>query len=330
MKTSLVWLVNRRALARGFLLLVSLTASLGVLLLAEGVVRIFLPEIRFQDTQGSLFRERAFGESVGWRPNATGMSFGVKVEIDDSGFRRMPGPATFDTSWLFLGDSTVFGVGIDIDQTFAARLQGRHRSVKIWNSAVVGYSIKNYRDVARHFFNTDPTVKKVLLYFALNDWQPSLNVMPIETTLSGRLLSALRRHSKLFRVLKGTLSDRSRFHFLYDYETFRRHAPELQDALAVVDELNRKATSLGIDFIVVLLPYEYQLRKPTRENLLPQRLLARYFDTHGIRYLDAFEYFKSSAIDSKRLYLYADPMHFSAEGHTLVFELLDKHVFGGD
>jgi len=324
-------LISRRALARGLLLLlVSLTASLVMLLLAEAMVRVILPEIGFQDTQLSLFREHAFGESVGWRPNATGVSFGVNVEIDGSGFRRMPGPTTFDTSWLFLGDSAVFGVGIDIDQTFVARLQSRHPSVKIWNSAVVGYSIQNYRDVARHFFNTDSTVKKVLLYFALNDWQPALNVMPIETTVSGRLLSALRRHSKLFRVLKGTLSDRSQLHFLHDYETFRAHAPELQDALAVVEELNREATSLGIDFLVVLLPYEYQLRKPTRENLLPQRLLARYFDTHGIRYLDAFEYFKSSAVDSKQLYLFADPMHLSAEGHTFVVELLEKNAFGGD
>jgi hypothetical protein len=57
------------------LIIGSLTFCIVVLLLFELGIRFLKPEINNQDTELSLFRENAFGNSVGWKPNSSGISF---------------------------------------------------------------------------------------------------------------------------------------------------------------------------------------------------------------------------------------------------------------
>src|SRR5438046_4048559 len=96
-----------------------------LLLILELGVRVAMPRVNGQDTDRNLYREHAFGASVGWLPNAHGRSFGVDISTDDSGFRTMDAAADARDTWLFLSDSVTFGVGVPTDQSFAQLVQNR-------------------------------------------------------------------------------------------------------------------------------------------------------------------------------------------------------------
>src|SRR5207249_4988681 len=86
-------------------------------------VRMLMPNVTSQDVDHRLFREHAFGATHGWEPNRTGTCFGRTVHIDSDGFLDVPHPAKAPVSWLLLGDSVCFGLGVDPDSIFATRLQ---------------------------------------------------------------------------------------------------------------------------------------------------------------------------------------------------------------
>ena len=95
------------------LLLASLVFCALIILLLEVGTRILWPEINAQDTEQSLLRPQAFGDSYGWQPQATGTSFGKTVFIDEFGFRKISSPEHYTDSWIILGDSVTFGVGVE-------------------------------------------------------------------------------------------------------------------------------------------------------------------------------------------------------------------------
>ena len=121
------------------LLLFSILFCLVILLVLEGVTRVLLPEINFQDSDRALLRPLAYGDSYGWEPNATGICFGKQVAIDEYGFRRLTAPQNYGSSWLVLGDSVAFGVGIGAEDTFIQLLQNNLPHTRVWNTSVIGY-----------------------------------------------------------------------------------------------------------------------------------------------------------------------------------------------
>ena len=305
-----------------------------LLLLMEAGTRFLKPEINFQDTERGLLREKAFGDTYGWKPNADGICFGKRVFIDNSGFRKMTRPAAFTESWVVLGDSVAFGVGVDEEDTYVQLLQNNFPSRKILNTAVIGYNIRNYRDVLYHLITDQsdaPNLKRVLLFLCLNDIDPG---RMLEKDLEGgifqsdkaqRLLSFLRRNSKLYILIKDAVSDRSKHYFLHDSQLYADAGEDFTTAMNILEEMNTTARVRDIDFTVVILPYEYQLRTGDEQYLLPQKRLAAYFDEKGIDYIDAYDYFKRTG-RSKDYYLYADFGHFSKKGHQMVFNLMKERL----
>ncbi|HEY6598221.1 MAG TPA: hypothetical protein VIZ30_02870, partial [Pseudomonadales bacterium] len=77
---------------------------------------------------------------------------------------------------------------------------------------------------------------------------------------------------------------------------------------------------------VVVVPYEYQLREATEENRLPQRVLAVQLAAMHVDSLDLYDAFAAYPGAKDDLFLYADPMHLSAEGHALVFAELTRSL----
>src|SRR5687768_7200136 len=108
---------------RFVLLLASVIFPLTLLLVLEAGTRLLKPEINYQDTERTLLRENAFGTSYGWKQNASGICFGKRVYTDGDGFRKMASPESYKDSWLMLGDSVTFGVGVETRDTFAQLLQ---------------------------------------------------------------------------------------------------------------------------------------------------------------------------------------------------------------
>lgn len=317
------------------LLLASLVFCALIILLLEVGTRIMWPEINAQDTDQSLLRPKAFGDSYGWQPQATGTSFGKTVFIDEFGFRKISAPQNYTDSWIILGDSVTFGVGVETEETFVQLLQNTLPRTKLWNTAVIGYNIKNYRDVIYHLTSERqnvPNLRKVLLFLCLNDIDLNDRVEQAQSkrALNYRyvqsLLSFMRRHSKFYMRMKAALTDRSKFYFLNDYQLYKDGGESLTQSMEILNEMNTFLRSRNIALTVVILPYEYQLRTKDEQYLAPQKILAAHFKEMGIPYHDAYGYFEGGAGDEKENFLYADFGHLSKKGHRTVFNLLREKL----
>ncbi len=239
-----------------WLVVAALGAAACCLLLAEGAIRWLCPDLNLQGTDRALFRLHAHGASVGLVPGATGISFGQSVEIDDLGCRRHPVAATTPTdTWLVLGDSVTFGVGVAASHTFVGRLQAALPHVRIHNTAVLGYALPSYRDVLRTWLTTTRP-GRVLLMMCLNDVTGSFTTLPGDENPARRLTAFLRRRSKLYMWLKHVCLDRSRAYYDHDAALYAGDLPHL----AHLDEIAAMTTAAGVDLTVFLLPYEVQLR----------------------------------------------------------------------
>lgn len=320
---------------RFVLLLASVIFPLTLLLLLEAGARALKPEINYQDTERTLLRENAFGASYGWKPDASGICFGKRVYTDVYGFRKMASPESYKDSWLILGDSVTFGVGVETKDTFAQMLQDNLPETRVWNTAVIGYNARNYSDVLKHLTTEGqsiPKLKRVLLFFCLNDidlgeaLEKALDNQDAQDGFSERFLSFLRRNSKFYILMKNTVSDRSKYYFTRDYQLYTDKGENLSETLAILDEMRVYLGSRSIDFTVVILPYEYQLRTKEEQNLLPQKRLTTFFDEKGISYIDAYDFFARAGGDEKENYLYADFGHLSPKGHGVIFNLLKERL----
>jgi len=141
----------------------------------------------------------------------------------------------------------------------------------------------------------------------------------------------LREHSKLYLYLKGILTDPSARYFQADYLNYDdRVGEKLGVFLSIADELRRA----GIPLLIVISPYEYQLRllqdqaamrRTDLDVMLPQKKIQAYLTAHGLTAFDAIDFFRSQGgAKSKALFLPFDPMHFSAKGHFLMYRFLQE------
>ncbi|MCI0390236.1 MAG: SGNH/GDSL hydrolase family protein [Acidobacteria bacterium] len=304
-----------------------------ILLSLEAGTRVFWPEIGFQDTEKSLQRGKAFGNTWAWVPNASGICFGKRITIDEFGFRKMTGPEKYASSWLILGDSVTFGVGVDTEDTYIQLLQNTLPVVKLWNTAVLGYDFRNYKDVLRYWLvenQSIPNIKKVLLFICLNDVDlnstadENPRIKPVTSNNIEKVISFFRRNSKFYALMKSAISDRSKVYFQHDYQLYNNESKTFIEAMNIVDEMNTFLNKRNIDFVTVILPYEYQVRTKDDQYLRPQKLLTAYFMEKGIPYIDTYEYFERTGNEQKN-FLYADFSHFSKNGHQVVANILKEH-----
>lgn len=302
--------------------LLGVLLSILILLFLEGVVRVLRTDINHQDTEHGLFMERAFGNSIGWRPGASGVSFGLRVYIDDEGFRKPDRQPASGNVWLILGDSVAFGVGVENDSTFASLIQVARPEVRVINTAVVGYGIGNYRDVLQKYIPTSH-LKTVVLFYCLNDIYEDMNVLPENVGSLGKLLGFLRRNSKLYMFLKDTFFDRSKSYFQSDFREYEAASPRFIRTVGLLIEMNDLLVKNNIDFQVVMLPYEYQLRERETGLLKPQELMAKALPAR-VKLIDLYQCLSGQEKDSTRLFLYADAMHLSKAGHKAVFDCLNS------
>lgn len=288
-------------------------------------MRIVRPDVNAQDTDRRLFKERGIGNSIGWTPNARGLSFGIEVSIDETGFRKITPPPSSRKTWLFLGDSVTFGVGVAEHQVFPQLIQNRLSGVRVRNSAVTGYSILNYRDVVTHMLETHQALDRVILFYTLNDAYGNLIVRQDRGVMAAPL-SLLRRHSRLYILAKDLATDRSKAYFMYDYALYAEDRSEWIQAMTTISEMGRTLNRHRIPFDVVLLPYEYQLRMAGGNFLRPQRLITQALVAEKINVIDLYDDFAGKERDSRDFFLFGDPMHLSILGHQVVSDALTARL----
>jgi hypothetical protein len=312
----------------------NIVVVLSLLILLEFIIRSTLPEIKPYATDKRILVDSMYYDSRGLKPLSAGYSNEVLVNVDRFGFRKCSIPVDkLKKSWLFLGDSITMGIGVEDDSTFACIIQNQVDSLNILNPSVIGYAAKDYRNVFKYFvvdkvYNLD--IIKVTIFWALNDVYFTLS--DIETPgghlryLLGDFLKFLRLNSKLYLFIKNLAFDRPKSYYNFDERFYSEDNPEFVKSINEIIEINQLCSERNIDFHVVALPYEYQLRNPNSMIRKPQKIISTRLRNEGIRMLDPMEFFRETSKESKEFFLYGDGMHLSNRGHRLLAEFVIKSL----
>ena len=196
---------------------------------------------------------------------------------------------------LILGDSIAFGPGIPEQKTFVGVLRSAKPDWAIFNTAVIGYDLNDYLNVSKTLLKTQ-RYQLAILVLCLNDisWvsaelldaasisygattnKSQNNAMAVAqahtnkdlapSTLVEQLRSVsiistandwLRTHSKLYLYLQDVITDPSARYFLADYKEYEDDIDAKLDPLLKIAAEFRNA---DIPLLIVISPYEYQLR----------------------------------------------------------------------
>lgn len=313
--------------------LISVSFCLLLLLLAEFYCRWFT-DINFRRTSRDFVVTNAAGTVVANAKNAHGISFGTDVYSDENGFRVNPlrTEKSHDQAVLFLGDSVTFGVGIPEEKTFVGMFREKNPDLTTYNSAVVGFSIPDYRRVITTFLPAHPEVKTVYLFYCLNDFHDESEMKTAaEQTLTSFLKTKAAAvlesgneffgaHSKFYVYVTGIIIDPSNRYFQSDYETYKVNDEKFNRTIQPLKDINEELKGKNIKFVVFINPYEKQLRSGAEADLMPQKRLENYFRQHDIQFVDTLQNFKN--INPAEGFLFKDPAHLSEKGHQIVFDAL--------
>lgn len=290
---------------------------------AELAVRIFVPQIGTHGTSKSIIADSLFYGSYGLRPLSSGSTNDAIVRVDKYGFRKCSVKIdTAKSSWLILGDSVTFGIGIEADSTFAGIIQTKVDSLNIVNPSVSGYNINNYWDVFRYFVlrrNHKLKFEQVSIFWCLNDVYTNVSDFRIPggkiRYLLSDFLTYIRIHSRLYYFLKTLLFDRPQSYYLFDKSFYDDENPEFRHAIKKLVQINKLCQERKIRFNLVLLPYEYQLRK---NDFTPQNKLVEALRNEGVKVLNPCEHILSRNQNSQSYFLYGDGIHLSNYGHRYI------------
>jgi len=312
----------------------------------EAVVRLLAPQINFLDNSTELIVRNVYQDTHAHAKNARALSFGAEVITDQYGFRAnsLPPPPSPGSAMLFLGDSVTFGPGVTAEETFVELLAKDFPQMRMLNAAVIGYDYDDYRNFVKNFLvlrKQELGIDYLVLGICLNDIssvsksniQARILLQTFDPTAVAEwayrrfpiINDFLRSRSKLFLLFKSLVFDASSAAFFADYP-FYRNPDNVQRALQELAEVITVSRQAQVRLLVVIFPYEFQLRSDNPEYLYPQSVLGKYLVEQGIPTIDLY----GSFLEDKRLsntgssvyYLFNDPMHFSVVGHATVRSFL--------
>lgn len=353
------------------LLTVSFMASL---LLVEGFLRLFpgfLPEeaqlkIHWQKIIEDIRSERHPYIGFLYPPNTTGEvshgDFNFTYTTDEKGFRNSrPWPQSADI--VAVGDSMVFGYGVEDDQSWLALLSAAHPELSIVNLGLIGASPQQYYRV---YETLGAELKpKVLLYclFPGNDirdarlfndwleagrpgnydvWRFFKGKTPdeqsgVERLLRSSYLGAFIRESlkdiKVSTEIRGKtfeLADGNRIRLTPSFVAHAQpESPTFNLILDAIEETRMLAEKTGTQFLVVLVPTKEEIYlplfgKPTPDTIRP---FSQALEERGIAYLDLAPYFLGSAKEGTQLYFEVDG-HPNATGYKILADAVKSYLKG--
>jgi hypothetical protein len=337
-----------RSAAEWVLLLLSVLAPFLLVGIAELGVRAF-SDVDLLGNSRHLFVANGFGTSKGNTPNVEAVSFGETIYTDEYGFRvpkgGVPGDAAKAQAVLLLGDSIGFGPAVEESDTFAGLLRARIPDKRIYNSSVIGYATPDYRNVVEVFVPAHPEVTAVVLLYSLNDVtsysaqaidrylgdpKPEVPEQRLTEALRGFTLLSdandfLRSRSKLYLLLRhhllGTqVRDWRAVLNLYSEE----RSADIERAAGDVAQISAFLRQRAIPLVVVVCPFEYQLRRPDDpETQVPQRRLGDLFSKADVAYVDARPSF-DPAVSSRDYFLAYDAAHLSEAGHRVIADVIGQ------
>lgn len=203
--------------------LLALTVSVAVCLLAaEALIRLVRPSARLTIEPGGLYEADPPGRyrlAPGYRGSIFNrVEYSNEIRINEHGLRGPEVGASLPggTRILAIGDSFVFGVGVEDDQTFIARLAERltepGRPVEALNGGIPAFGVPDAVGwLERHGIALQPDVVVLGIFLGndLVDASPDREaIVVVDGLLTPRhspkgLRAWLFRHSQLYAALKG-------------------------------------------------------------------------------------------------------------------------------
>jgi hypothetical protein len=279
-------------------------------------------------------------------PNVQATVFGKKVFTDKFGF-RVPSSdfnqKKIKNSTLIAGDSVAFAVGVDEKKSFVGLIRKEYQNLNFYNSSVVGYNVKNYKQIIDKYKNIN-NLKNIILFYCINDihLQEASNLIKEEKDNSSdfkiidflknikfflKVNDMLRSKSVLYLWIKNISSDTSKRYFMYSFLSYK-NSKNLLLVESYLKDIKNISISNNLNLTVVVLPYEFQTRKENcdKKYLFPQEKIREIMDKLEIRFFDYSKNFCKHD-DSYELFLKYDPVHLSEEGHKFVYHLIKKDIF---
>ena len=278
------------------------------------------------------------------------ISFGSKIYTDKNGFRVSKENVTSNgykkNKIIIIGDSVGFGPGVIYKKTFQGLLSKKFDSYEFVNRSVLGHGLEQHLETAlRINKNNKENIKKIYLLYCLNDLDniSSTEIMKSSKTISSRsnfnwvlkfkknyivssLNRFLRNRSVLYMYLKGILTNPQERYFYGDLKKY--YKDQSTSNLNNIRKIYNLINSKGIEFTVIISPYEYQIREANKNSklLFPQKIIKEYLKINKINYIDAYYTFKNYTEKSSDLFLPFDPMHLSQKGHDVMFKIISKDL----
>jgi len=268
--------------------------------------------------------------------------FGKKVFLDQYGYRVPNIKFSYKENAkkiIFIGDSVLFGSGVNEEETFVGKLREDNINYSYINAAIIGNDIsENLNDIKKNYnlFNSNSFIviltlddinNKNLITTDNEDNNESKNL--IENLKSNfffhKINLFLRTKSYTYLWIKGVTTNPSKRYF---FESFNSYQDEekINFLIKKTEEIKEFATLKSTNIKFIIIPYEYQTKRKCSSNLLlPQKKIEEFLKNKKIDFINLTNSFCNH--DSpKELYLNFDPVHLSVKGHDLVFRLIKNEI----
>lgn len=280
----------------------------------------------------------------------------VPVKINDNGFRdtahtkeKAPGVVRI----LGLGDSFMFGWGVQAEETFLkgleTRLKGRvDRPVETINAGVPGWGLNQYYLFLKQAgIQLSPDLV-VLAYFADDLNGPPQDSIQPDMRYAGGLeyKGSFMHYSRLFNFLKSIShlvrekNSAARISYLHDLDARRNEWSQRaaylmaesseEETERYTDMLKAHLTRLkslvhdaGSEMVIVYVPDISQLHHP--ESQLINRVLLKICQQISIPFADMTSRFERSR-DADRYYLWPKDPHINRVGHEEIAAALEQVI----
>ena len=242
--------------------------------------------------------------------SAAGSNPEWRVSTDENGLRRNGADSTIvpELRGMCLGDSIMFGVGLNDEETIPARLgvevsRKLGRRFECLNLGVSNYTTVQEVDFFRHKESLLTVPDIVVLEIFTNDFKEgpgririrqgcvdliaaeagtwrdgfwsSLHVADLAASTGPALTSLLRRSELLSESNAKPL-----------------RAEQIAAVYEALDELRALLSARNVPLLVVFFPRDWQLGASDRVAATErQRLIRQYCDAHGLPYLDLLDHF---------------------------------------
>lgn len=299
------------------------------------LLEIFLKTFNLSDLRGHG------PELVTKQKSVETIVFGKKVYLNSFGYRSPNIEYKYSNKKrkiIFIGDSVLFGSGVDVGNIFVSKLEKNNNNISYINAGIIGNDLTEHLGDIKKNNELFPNSEFVIV-LTLDDIENSIDQTPDKNTkindnffnslkrniLVNRINNFLRTKSYSYLWLKGITTKPSERYFKstsqhYNKKSSLNYFSERVEEIQNFQEIN----IVKIKFLI--LPYEYQTRNNCNNTLLfPQEKIKKIFIEKKVNFLDLTETFCNYNKPNK-LYLNFDPVHLSIEGHDMVYEYLSKKL----